>query len=273
MDWQSLCGDWEEKCRNSWHHCQALEEKRKNDHETMQNMARENQALKDQVTKLSRPESDVIYDLRQEFKKAQDKKDQTIRVAERRYDTCHAEKETLKANATHLADSDSEWKKTAANNYREKVEVEKQLHESRALVAELKTTVIEAEKQNNNLQQELQDTNEKGRSLEQTYNETVDQMNVLQMDHNLARERVTKLENDCKKLKDENESLIDDYDELDGEGLKLQRAYEDILDDKKCLIYKLGRAEDKIQDLEEAEAKNSKLPQLCHNINSMKDLW
>ena len=258
-------------------HYEKMEEQLKLEQENIRNMTRESLALKDQVKKLTRPESDVVYDLREEFKKAEKKKDQSIKVAERRYETCNAEKEQLKADANNLADTDSEWKKTALAKDREKIEVEKQLHESRAHVVELQTTVKEAEKINNTLQEELGETNDKGRVLEQTHNETVSQMTDLQNEHDGTLVKARGLENKCNTLTEEHTRLKDDYDELDRETYELQQTYESVLEDKQNLQYKLRRLEKeqvkRQSSLDELVEQSSKLPQLFHDPVSIEDLW
>ena len=263
------------------HHYRELEKAHKREQQHVQNITRETLALKDQVKKLTRPESDVIYDLREEFKKVEEKKDQKLTAAERRYETCHAEKEQLKADAAHVANSnsESEWKKTAMAKQRDLIEVEKQLHVCRACNTGLQTTVKEGEKQVNALQMELETIIDKGRTLEQTHNETVSQMFDLQQTHNETVSEMSDLqqkhegtlvkarglENKCEFLNNENIRIQDDYDELYGENYALQQTYESLLEDKENL-------EHKSKMLESELGQSSKLPQLPHDSVSIEDI-
>lgn len=247
------------------YHYRKMEEERKREQQHMQNITRENLALKDQVKKLTRPESDVIYDLREEFKKVEEKKDQKLTAAERRYETCNAEKQQLKADAAHVANSDIEWKKTALAKDRDKIEAEKQLHESRACVTGLQTTVKEVEKQKNALQMELEATIDKGMALEQTHNETVSRMFDLEKKHDGTLVKARGLENKCDFLTDENIRLQDDYDELHGENYALQETYDSVLEDN-------GNLEHKLKRLESELGQSSKLLQLRHDSVSIEDI-
>ena len=244
------------------HHYRVMQEDK-------QNMERENLALKEQVKKLTRPESDVIYDLREEFKKADEKKDQSIKAAERRYETCKAEKDQLKADATHNANTDSEWKKTALAKERELVESEKQLVDSRARSAELQATVKEAEKQINNLQKDLQDTNDKGRLLEETHNETVIQRDELQKKHDDILVKARGLESNYNSLKQDVIRQTNEYDELNSENNELRSKNDEL----HAEIYDLNQLQENYDVLsEEVEGMEAKYHDQAKELADAKSL-
>ena len=259
------------------YHYRKMEGERKIEQENMQNMIRENLALKDEVKKLTRPESDVVYDLKEEFKKVEEKKDKSIKAAERRYETCNAEKEQLKADATHMANTDSEWKKTAFAKDQEKIEVEKQLHESRAHVTELQTTVKEAEKAKNALQKEIKETVDMGKALEQRHNETVSQMCDLQKEHDNTLVKARGLENKCNGLTDEHTRLQDDYDEFSEETKILQSSYESLIEDNMNLEHQLKTLQNDHAEarkmLDQFILNSSELLRLPYDSISIEDLW